>query len=160
MKRKFVGIAVVLAALAVLVNVFALNSAGVTNDLSFTIANTEDAMIAITQGTDPDVGWDNTAGYAKLSLPSAGFQPNSTYFFYPAFNVVNNSVTSKNITLVTTGSVPSGVTISYVRADGTTPAGGTVPAGGTEQVGIKIDLAPGANASLGNQSLNIRVGAN
>lgn len=157
MKRKALGIAVVLAALAVLINVFALNSASIRNDLSFTIANTEDAYIAITQGTDLEAGFDSSAGYAKFALPTEGFQPNSTYVFTTAFNVVNNSASNKSINIAFDPSTPppAGVVISFVNASGTAitlPATVQPGSGNALGVGLKFELAPGANTSIGDHS--------
>ncbi|HLO04916.1 MAG TPA: hypothetical protein VK191_17545 [Symbiobacteriaceae bacterium] len=162
MKRKSVGIAVVLAALAVLVNVFALKSATVNNDLSLKITNTTTSLIAIDGvGADSDVTFSSGAGYASITLPTGanGLQPNSSYTFYPVFNVKNNSGVSRDITLSdTTSPAPAGVTLTFVDTNGNAIAPGTtVTTGSTLPVGIKIDLT--TSAVIGTTPLTIAVDA-
>lgn len=160
MKRKSVGIAVVIAALAVLVNVFALKSATVNNGLSFRVENTTTALIAITgSGVDSDVTFSSTNGYAEISLPSTGFQPDSSYTYTPIFNVVNNSGASRTISL-NSSSLPTGVTVSFVDSSGDPLTPGALANNASLAVGIKVTLTQAASASVGsNQTLTISVGA-
>lgn len=159
MKRKALGIAVVLAALAVLVNVFALKSATVNNNLSLNVTNTTSSLIAITgAGADSDVTFASGNGYAEITLPSGanGVQPNSDYTFYPVFNVTNNSGSSRTITLGTT-STPTGVTLTFVDTNGATIAPGALASGGTLAVGIKVSLS--TSAVVGTAPITVSVGA-
>lgn len=159
MKRKALGIAVVLAALAVLVNVFALKSATVNNNLSLNVTNTTTSLIAITgTGADSDVTFSSGNGYAEITLPTGanGVQPNSNYTFYPVFNVVNNSGASRTITLGTTAT-PTGVTVSFVDAAGDPLTPGSLSSTGSLPVGIKVTLTTAA--TLGSAPITVTVGA-
>lgn len=158
MKRKSISIAIVIAALAVLVNVFALKSASVANRLSVSITNTASSLIAITgTGVDSDITFDSTSGQAVLTLPTNGMQPGSSYTFYPAFQIKNNSSASRSISL-SASSLPSGVTLSFVDNSGNPIGATTLTVGNSLSVGIKVDVATGA--TLGNTSLDVNVGAN
>jgi hypothetical protein len=159
MKRKLLGIAVTIGALAVIVSALALKSATVTSNLSVSITNTTASLIAIDgAGADSDVTFDSTSGHAVITLPNSnGVQPGSTYTFYPAFNVTNNSASSKTITL-TAGSTPTGVTLTFVDTNGATITPGALASAGSLPVGIKVDLTTAAG--LGDAPLTVTVGAN
>lgn len=159
-KRKSIGIAVVIAALAVLVNVFALKSATVSNNMSLKVTNTTTSLIAITGASvDSDVTFSSAGGYATISLPSGanGVQPNSSYTFYPIFTVENNSGSSRNITIASS-SLPTGVSLTFVdSSDVTIPTPRALAAGATMAVGVRIDLSTAA--TIGTAPLTVTVDA-
>jgi hypothetical protein len=160
MKRKFLGLAVTIGALAVIVSALALSSATVTNNLNVSITNTNASLIAITgTGVDSDVTFSSTNGYAEISIPATtGMQPGSTYTFYPAFNVVNNTAAPKTITLLTAGTPATGVTMTFVDSLGNAIVSGPLAAAGSLPVGIKFVLT--TSAVVGATPLTMTVGAN
>jgi hypothetical protein len=137
-----------------------LKSATVTNNLSVSITNTTGSLIAINgTGVDDDVTFTSTNGYAEIAIPTTnGMQPNSSYTFFPAFNVVNNTVASRNITLSATGTPATGVTMTYVDVAGAPiPASTPLAAAGTLSVGIRFDMD--TTATPGSKALSMTVGA-
>jgi hypothetical protein len=164
MKRKFLGLAVTIGALAVIVSALALQSATVTNLVSVPITTTGSSLISIVTPAAPvidsDLAYTVTSGQAVISLVGAnGLQPGSSYTLTPAFNVKNNSANSVAITLGT-GTLPTGVTVSFVNENGVAIVGPTTLANAipTLKVGFKIDVDTTA-ALVAGASLPVTVSA-
>lgn len=116
MKTRFMGLAIVLVALAVLVNVLAISSATVNSNLTVNVVNTSSAMIALAAPVAPatldnDVVVDTSSGVMAVTLDD-GLQPGSTYTFKSVFSITNNSDDAVDVTLSTTGT-PAGMTVTF-----------------------------------------------
>lgn len=112
MKVRFLGLAVVLVALAVIVNALALSSATITSPLTVSVVNTDTALLAfsaVSPGGDPDLTVSGNAASLSLAVQD-GIQRNSSYTFAPAFMITNNSADTLNLTV--SGTATNGVTIT------------------------------------------------
>lgn len=121
MKTKFLGLAVVFVALAVLVNVLAISSASIDSDMQIVVENTSTAMIALAAPVAPatkddDVTVDTSSGVLDITL-SDGLQPGSTYTFKSVFSITNNSANAVDVNIDTTGE-PAGMTVAFYNASG------------------------------------------
>ena len=145
MKTRFLGLAVVFVALAVLVNVLALSTATVNSDLTVDVVNTTTALVALTTPIAPavldsDVAVSTASGIMAITLDH-GLQPDSTYVFKSVFSITNNSDDAVNVTLSTTGT-PAGMTITFKNlADDTVVSGTNMLAAGTMTVYMEIVTA-------------------
>lgn len=116
MKKRLIGMAVLLVALAVIINAMALSSAQVTSTMDIPIVNTSTALIALSaaDSQDLDLNADTTTGQLVLTVED-GVQPYSSYTFDGALKITNNSDDNVLVTLSTSGT-PAGVTLTF--ADG------------------------------------------
>jgi hypothetical protein len=114
MKTRLLGLAVVLVAMAFIINALALTSADITGTtLSASIVNSSAALIAIDEGPSQDNDISFTDGTnASISIP--GIQANSAYAFGQAFMVKNNSADDLYIDVIVTGG--SGATLTLVSS--------------------------------------------
>ncbi|HYF94731.1 MAG TPA: hypothetical protein VD969_21160 [Symbiobacteriaceae bacterium] len=144
MKSRLLGLAVVLVALAVIINALALQQADITSTFTVSVVGSGSALIAIAADTDGaqdgDIGVDDTtSGYAMLTVDT-GLQPGSTYVFEKAFEIVNNSGDTVDITLPADVYHPqqSGYTakVSFAVASGDSLSD-VVPTG---EVGVKMTI--------------------
>lgn len=123
MKSRLLGLAVVLVAIAVLVNALALSTADITSKVNINVVGSQSALIAITEATgqDPDIIIDDSVnGSAVISIADLkGLQPGSVYVFSPAFSIVNNSNTIVDFTIPVPTVEADGV---HVLFEAVTPA--------------------------------------
>lgn len=155
MKTRLLGLAVVMVALAVIVNALALSSASVTNKLSIPVTTTDTALIAFEAPTTPDADITLTAVGANQMTVSVdtGIQPNSTYVFDQVFAVTNNS--GNAVTLGVTYPATTGLTITLANAAGGADLNGlSLGIGASVNVKMTVVAAAGA-ASLVNGDLII-----
>lgn len=151
MKNRLLGLAVVIVALAGIINALALKSADITNKVAITVAGNATSLIGITTagaGTqDPDVSISDTNNQAVLTL-AKGLQAGSKYEFDAAFAIVNRSASdSVNITLPTVPKA-NGVAVTFdvsTRA-GAKPLTG-LAAGDTVWVKMTVELDEGAGTT-------------
>ncbi|HLN64629.1 MAG TPA: hypothetical protein VK464_24150 [Symbiobacteriaceae bacterium] len=145
MKVRLLGLAVVLVALAVIVNALAISSASVTNGVTVSVVATNAALLAFDTtgvGNDPDLAVSGTTTGSMTITIDDGIQKNSSYTFSPAFMIKNNSDDTLDI------SIPP-VTVNGVTMTATAVAGGDVssftdvPAGKT----VFVSLTLGADGS-------------
>lgn len=124
MKVRLLGLAVVLVALAVIVNALAISSADVTNKVTVSVVGSKDALLAFdtTGADDQDLAVSGTSGGQMTITIDDGIQRNSNYTFSPAFKITNNSDYPLNLTIDDV--VSNGVTVS-ASAVSTTAAPGT-----------------------------------
>lgn len=118
MKSRLLGLAVVLVALAVIINALALETATITNKITITVAGNGSSMIGITTATavqDADVSVSDTNNQAVITL-SDPLQAGAVYVFDAAFAVVNRSSQAIDFT-VTPPAVSNGVTIAFAQSD-------------------------------------------
>lgn len=117
MKTRLLGLAVVMVAMAVMVNAMALSSFTQANSFTLSVVTPDLALVAFdtATGADGDVTVDLSAG--KLDLTFAhGVQQNSTYEFSPAFKIKNNSKNAVNLGWVAGAGAPTGVTVTFHNA--------------------------------------------
>lgn len=135
MKIRLFGLAVVVVALAVIVNALALSSANVTNKLTLDVKTTDNALIAFSTPTalDSDISL-TAAGANQMSFTvNTGVQPNSTYVFDQVFKITNNS--NDNVILGATFPSATGLTITLANT-----IGGTNLVGMTLNSGASVDV--------------------
>ena len=135
MKVRLFGLAVVVVAMAVIVNALALSSASVTNKLTLAVTTTDDALIAFETPTALDSDISLTAvGANQMSFAvDVGVQPNSTYVFDQVFRITNNS--DDTVVLGATMPTATGLTITLANT-----IGGTNLVGMTLNSGASVDL--------------------
>lgn len=158
MKTRFLGLAIVMVALAVLVNVLALSSASVDSNMTVNVVNTSTALIAMKVPTTPDsdVTVSTASGILTVTFED-GLQPQSSYTFTPVFTITNNS--DDNVTInVSTSGQPAGMTFTITDTSDTAlgPAYSLI-AGASVDVKMVIDNT-GAVA-INNHSVTITVDA-
>lgn len=139
MKTRLLGLAVVLVALAVIVNALALESATINGtSLSANIVSSDSALIAIVGGApqDSDIAFDGTGTTASISLEH-GIQANSTYVFGHAFGIKNNSDDNVRVTVAVADG--SGATLTLTPVDGT---GATLNSGSLTNIPLSANSTP------------------
>jgi hypothetical protein len=118
-KTKFLGLAVVLVAMAAIVNALALSSATVSgSQFTIPVVNTNAALIAVKAPASPDSDLQITDTATAFSLTvkgGFGVQDNATYTFDQAFQVKNNSQDAVNVNITSSGG-PTGATLSLKNA--------------------------------------------
>ncbi|HYF76761.1 MAG TPA: hypothetical protein VD973_06505 [Symbiobacteriaceae bacterium] len=163
MKSRLLGIAVVLVALAVIINALALESAEITNKVSIDVVGNAAALIGITAATgvqDPDVTVTDTNKQAVITLPALkGAQAASQYVFDAAFAIKNNSGDTVDISIdpiTPAGGV--GVTFEVSTLPLANPFAGLAP-GEEAWVKMTVTVAEGAG-SVSLPTTNFKVHAN
>jgi hypothetical protein len=158
--RKLIGLAVLLVALAMVVNALAYSKATVKNTTSFNIDTTGSATLAIDKSPavttpTPGLSVDDADGYLKISI-SDTIQPNATYMYGPVFKIVNNdtvkAVTISDPTITLTGGATVGFTTDAAGASPYT--GSTLQKKGTAgqdsvTLYLKLDVPAGYKTALG-----------
>lgn len=153
MKTRLLGLAVVLVALAVIVNALALSSASVTNKLTIPVTTTDQALIAFTapDSADGDITLTAVGANQMVVAVDTGVQPNSTYVFDQVFKITNNS--ADNVTLGLTPPTATGLTITLADAATDTNISGLVLNSGLS-INVKMTVvADGTAASLNTGDL-------
>lgn len=158
MKTRFLGLAIAMVALAVLVNVLALSSATVDSNMTVNVVNTSTALIAMSVPATPDSDLTVSTGSGVLTVTfEDGVQPQSSYTFEPVFTITNNSDDNVTINVTTTGQ-PAGMTFTLTDSSDTAlgPAFSLV-AGAS--VDVKMVLANTGAVTIQNHSVTITVAA-
>lgn len=146
MKVRLLGLAVVLVALAVIVNALAISSASVTNAVTVSVVGSNTALLAFdTTGADDDDLAISGASAGQMTITiDDGIQKNSSYTFSPAFKITNNSDDILDLTIPT--QTVNGVTLTAAAVAGGTYSSLTdVPAGAS--VWVQITLAADGTAT-------------
>ncbi|HYG59967.1 MAG TPA: hypothetical protein VD902_18025 [Symbiobacteriaceae bacterium] len=135
MKIRLFGLAVVVVALAVIVNALALSTASITNKLSVPLTTTDAALIAFEAPTTPDSDITLVAtGANQMTVTvDTGIQPNSTYVFDQVFKITNNS--ADNVLLGVAYPGTTGLTITMVNSSGGADINGLVL-----NAGLSVDV--------------------
>ncbi len=162
MKMRFLGLAVTLVALAVMVNALALKSATINGTtVSIPIVNSSAALIAIggaTVSPDPDVIVTDSGGVATISVQD-GLQPNSSYSFGNVLTITNNSETDVTLSISVgdlTGTGINAITF-YDSATSTAFTSGSLAKNTSITLTMSIDVS--ATAPLGTKTPAITVSA-
>ncbi len=157
-KAKFLGLAVVLVALAVLVNVLALSTATVNSGLTIDVVNTSSALVALSAPItpDPDVTVSTATGILQLTVAD-GVQPDSEYTFSPVFTITNNSAAGITVDL-TGSSTPAGMTLSFTEA-GTANAMTAYALAAGASVSVAMNVASTSATALGNYTVTVQLDA-
>lgn len=155
MKRRALGIAVALAALAVLVNVFALRSATVPGTMSIGIVNSSAALLAVAGGSDEDLTTSDTPTGLSISVEK-GVQQGATYVFHPAFTVTNNSDDTDGKVVTVALAQGTGAVVSLVDATGAPVANSaTLQEGDSLTFGIKVTSITGATSTTVSPTITV-----
>lgn len=156
MKKRLLGIAVLLVALAVIVNAMALSSAQVTSAMSIPIVNTSAALIALSAAASQDLDLNVSIVDGQLLLAvEDGVQPYSIYTFDSAFKITNNSDDNVLVTISTSGT-PAGVTLTF--ADGLNDPITSYLLNTATSVNVKLTVDTGA-ATLATAGISVVVTA-
>jgi hypothetical protein len=158
MKVRLLGLAVVLVAIAAIVNALALSEATIKNGFSISVENTTNAMIALAPaaGNDKDVDVETAAnGYLELSFAD-GFQRNSTYKFSPAFKITNNSKETVDMAVTFTSTAAEKITVTAAAvAGGDVQSFTDVPPGKSVFVELTVDMGIDAVQPAGALTMTV-----
>lgn len=146
---KFMGLAVVLVAMAVMVNTLAFKTAQVTNGLSLTVDTTGNAELAVSASASQDPGISTAVSNGKFTITIADvMQPDSVYTYTESFVVTNSSASSITLTCSASG-FTGGVTADLLDTSNASLCGGTaLAAAGSQTVRIRVTV-PAAFVSNG-----------
>lgn len=154
---KFMGLAVVLVAMAVMVNTLAYKTAVVTNGMTITVDTTGSAKLAVAAAAAPDPGLGTSVTNGKLTLTiNDKMQPDSVYTFQDAFQVTNSDAANA-ITLTCSTSGFSGVGVTVTILDSTDASicgpGKVIAASGTQQFRLQVSVDSTFSGTL-NSAIN------
>jgi hypothetical protein len=156
---KFMGLAVVLVALAVTLNALAFSTAKVTNSATFTVAATGSAALAISSTPGTGLSADVTSNYLKLTVNDK-MQPNSTYLFSNAITTTNKS--SGAINLTGYSATANGVTVKLYKAGTNTELGAVGAqslATANDSLTFDMEVTVDKAATTGAQTVDITINA-
>ena len=115
MKKSLLSVVFLLATSSAMA-AMSFSTASVTSGMSFSIENTNEALLALEESTEHNASYYNTAGAGKLMIDldkgydngEFGIQNNSDYTWDSLFTVKNNSEHTINVSIKTDPQVDGG----------------------------------------------------
>lgn len=156
MKTRILGLAVVIVAMAVIVNALALSSASISGTtMSIDIVNSGSALVGIGAPASPDSDLTITDN-GKLSLTvEHGVQASATYLFDQALQLTNRSDDAIDLTWSMSG-LPAGMTINFYNdADGLPVTSPLAISANSAALNLRMEVVTtsGAATAAGNISI-------